>query len=220
MGRDLFPVFLDLDGRLVVVVGGGAVATERAAKLAAHGARVRVVSPEASAALREMVADGRVAEHHARPYAQGDLHDAVLVVAATDNAQVNQQVRADADVAGALVNVADDPGGSTAVIPALMREGDLAVAVTTGGASPVVSRRIRDDLRQRFGPGWAGLIALLADTRDELIAAHPDIASRRAAVEALIDSGMVERIAHEGPDACSADVRRMLGLAAEQVEAA
>ena len=131
MGRDLFPVFLDLADRLVVVVGGGAVATERVAKLAAHGARVRLVSPEASAPLAAMVADGTVAEHHARRYETGDLDGAVLVIAATDDAAVNRRVRDDALVAGAQVNVADDPGGSTAVIPALMRQGDLAVAITT-----------------------------------------------------------------------------------------
>ena len=220
MGRDLYPVFLDLTDRLVVVVGGGQVATERAAKLAAHGARVRVVSPALGEQLAAMAADGRVAEHRARAYAPGDLDGAVLVVAATNDAAVNRRVRDDARAVGAEVNVADDPEGSTAVIPALMREGDLAIAITTGGASPVVSRRIREDLQQRFGPGWAGLIALLAETRDELIAAHPDIASRRAAVEALLDSGVVDDIASEGPDACRARVRAALGLDAAAVEAA
>ncbi|MFM8828366.1 MAG: bifunctional precorrin-2 dehydrogenase/sirohydrochlorin ferrochelatase [Actinomycetota bacterium] len=220
MGRDLYPVFLDLHDRLVVVVGGGQVATDRAAKLVAHGARVRVVSPALGEAMASMVADGRVAEHRARGYEAGDLDGAVLVVAATDDEGVNRRVRDDARALGALANVADDPEGSSAVIPALMREGDLAIAITTGGASPVVSRRIREDLQQRFGPGWAGLIALLADTRDDLIAAHPDIASRRAAVEGLIDSGIVDDIAAEGPEACRARVRAALGLDATAVEAA
>lgn len=213
MSRALFPVFLDLHDRLVVVVGGGAVATERVAKLVAHGARVRLVSPAISPALAALVADGAVAEHLARPYAHGDLDGAVLVIAATDNAAVNAGVRDDARIAGAQVNVADDPDGSTAVIPALMRSGDLAIAITTGGASPVVSRRIREDLEDRFGPGWAGLIALLGESRDDLIAAHPDIAARRAAVDGLIDSGVVARIATAGPDACRGEVRGLLGLA-------
>ena len=93
-----------------------------------------------------------------------------------------------------------------------MRSGDLAIAITTGGASPVVSRRIREDLEDRFGPGWAGLIDLLAESRDDLIAARPVIADRRAAVEALIDSGVVDRIADTGPGACRTEVREMLGL--------
>ncbi len=212
MARPLFPVFLDLTDRLVVVVGGGAVATERAAKLAAHGASVRVVSPDLSPGLQRLVADFTVAEHRARRYEDGDLDGAVLVVAATDDAAVNRRVRDAARAAGAEVNVADDPAGSTAVIPALMRSGDLAIAITTGGASPVVSRRIREDLEDRFGPGWAGLIDLLAESRDDLIAARPDIADRRAAVEALIDSGVVDRIADAGPGACRTEVREMLGL--------
>ena len=153
MARLLFPVFLDLTDRLVVVVGGGAVATERAAKLAAHGAAVRVVSPELSPGLQRLVTDSTVADHRARRYEDGDLDGAVLVVAATDDAAVNRRVRDAARAAGAEVNVADDPAGSTAVIPALMRSGDLAIAITTGGASPVVSRRIREDLEDRFGPG-------------------------------------------------------------------
>jgi len=220
MGRDLYPVFLDLSGRIVVVVGGGAVATERAARLAACGARVRLVSPEVLPALGEMVSDGRIAEHHARGYADGDLDGAVLVIAATDDADVNRRVRDDARAMGAEVNVADDPGGSTAVIPAVVRQGDLALAITTGGASPVLARRIREDLQQHFGPGWAGLIDLLAETRDELIATYPDIAARRAAVEALLDAGIIEQVAADGPDACRARVRGALGLAAPASEAA
>ena len=220
MGRDLYPVFLDLSGRIVVVVGGGAVATERAARLAACGARVRLVSPEVLPALGEMVSDGRIAEHHARGYADGDLDGAVLVIAATDDADVNRRVRDDARAMGAEANVADDPGGSTAVIPAVVRQGDLALAITTGGASPVLARRIREDLQQHFGPGWAGLIDLLAETRDELIATYPDIAGRRAAVEALLDAGIIEQVAADGPDACRARVRGALGLAAPASEAA
>ncbi len=220
MGCDRFPVFLDLEERTVVVVGGGAVATERVARLAAHGAAVRLVSPAVSPALARMVADGRVAEHRVRAYAPGDLDGAVLVVAATDDAGVNRTVRDDARAAGAEVNVADDPAGSTAVIPALMRQGDLAVAITTGGASPVVARRIREELEQRFGPAWAGLIVLLGETREELIAQQPDVAVRRAVVEALLDSGIVDRIAAEGTDACRPDVRQRLGLAPAAAEAA
>ena len=220
MGRDLYPVFLDLSGRIVVVVGGGAVATERAARLAACGARVRLVSPEVLPALGEMVSDGRIAEHHARGYEDGDLDGAVLVIAATDDADVNRRVRDDARAMGAEANVADDPGGSTAVIPAVVRQGDLALAITTGGASPVLARRIREDLQQHFGPGWAGLIDLLAETRDELIATYPDLAARRAAVEALLDAGIIEQVAADGPDACRARVRAALGLADPASEAA
>jgi len=220
MARNLYPVFLDLSGRMVVVVGGGAVATDRTARLAACGARVRLVSPEVLPALGEMVSDGRIAEHHARGYEDGDLDGAVLVIAATDDADVNRRVRDDARAMGAEVNVADDPAGSTAVIPAVVRQGDLALAITTGGASPVLARRIREDLQQHFGPGWAGLIDLLAETRDELIATYPDIAGRRAAVEALLDAGIIEQVAADGPDACRARVRGALGLAAPASEAA
>jgi siroheme synthase (precorrin-2 oxidase/ferrochelatase) len=83
-----------------------------------------------------------------------------------------------------------------------------------------VARRIRQDLEQGFGPGWAGLLELLAETRDELVAATPDIADRRRRVEALLDSGAVERIAAHGPAACRAEVRDALGLRPAAVEAA
>lgn len=212
MGRSLYPIFLDLADRLVVVVGGGAVATARVINLAAHDARVRLVSPDTSPTLAEMVGDGRVAEHRARAYAPGDLDGAVLVIAATNDADVNRRVRDDARAVGAEVNVADDPDGSTAIIPALMRQGDLAVAITTGGASPVVARRLRQELEISFGPGWAGLIGLLRECRDDLKRAHPSVASRRGAVEALLDSGVVDRIAERGPGACRDEVLVALGI--------
>ncbi len=219
MSRMLLPLFLDVTDRLVVVVGGGAVATARAAKMAAHGAHVRVVSPDLSPALQALLAEGAIAEHRARRYEQGDGDGALLVVAATDDAVVNGLVREHALLAGAQVNMADDPDGSTAVIPAIMRSGALAIAITTGGASPVVSRRIREDLGVRFGPAWAGLIQLLGESRGDLIALHPDSANRRAAVEALIDSGIVDRIADLGTDACRAQVRSQLGLTPERAAA-
>jgi len=84
----------------------------------------------------------------------------------------------------------------------------------------VLARRIREDLQQHFGPGWAGLIALLAETREELVATYPDIAARRVAVEGLLDSGVVEQVAADGPDACRARVRTALGLADVASEAA
>lgn len=204
--RTLYPMFVDVAGRLCLVVGGGAVATQRATGLARHGAVLRVVSPEVGPEMAGMVRSGEVAEHRARPYEPADLDGCMLAVAATDRREVNRRVSRDAAERGVMVNVADDPALCTFVVPAVVRRGDLAFAVTTGGASPVVAARIRRELEERYGEEWEAFLVLLRDLREDLKERYPDAPSRRGAVERLMATDVMERLA----DGDSAAVRRLV----------
>ncbi len=213
-GRDraLYPMFVDVEGRRCLVVGGGPVATERVAKLIDHGAVVRLVSPEITPELADMVASGAVAEHRARAYRPEDLDDCLLVVAATNLDAINRMVWQDAEARDLLCNVATAPELCGFVVPSVVRRGELAIAVTTGGASPVVAAHVRRRLETMFGPEWEALVDLMRDLRGELKARHPDVAARRRAVERLMESDVIRLLADGDEDGARALALRALDV--------
>jgi precorrin-2 dehydrogenase/sirohydrochlorin ferrochelatase len=143
-----------------VVVGGGAVATRKARKLFQAGAEVVVVSPEVLPELQ-----GMSVEIRERPYEHGDLEGADLAFAATDSREVNAAVAREANARGVRINVADRPTEGDFAVPSTLRRGGLQVAVSTGGASPTLARRIRNELEEVFGPEWAGVVEELEAVR-------------------------------------------------------
>ncbi len=149
----LYPIFLDLSGRRCVVVGGGEVAGRKARKLSQARARVVVISPEIGAELESVAV-----EVHRLLYAEGDLEGAFLAFAATDSREVNAAVAREAKERGIPVNVADKPSEGDFALPSTLRRGGLQVAVSTGGASPALARRIRHQLEVLFEPEWAGVV--------------------------------------------------------------
>ena len=149
----LYPIFLDLSDRRCVVVGGGEVANRKARKLLQARARVVVISPEVGAELESVAV-----EVHRRPYREGDLEGAYLAFAATDSREVNAAVAREAEERGIPVNVADRPSDGAFALPSTLRRGGLQVAVSTGGASPTLARRIKNELEEAFGPEWAGVV--------------------------------------------------------------
>ncbi|HLM77194.1 MAG TPA: bifunctional precorrin-2 dehydrogenase/sirohydrochlorin ferrochelatase [Rubrobacteraceae bacterium] len=152
-GTVLYPIFLDLEGKRCVVVGGGEVANRKARKLLQARAKVVVVSPEVKPELASMAAEVR-----RRPYREGDLEGAFLVFAATDAREVNAVVAREARERGIPINVADKPSEGNFALPSVLRRGQLQVAVSTGGASPALARKIRQELEDAFGSEWAGVV--------------------------------------------------------------
>jgi precorrin-2 dehydrogenase/sirohydrochlorin ferrochelatase len=207
----LYPVFIDLRGRRCLVVGGGPVGTEKAEKLLEAGATVRLVSPEVTDRLAELVANGAIAQFRRRAYRTGDLDGCILVVAATNVADVNRQVWEDGEARRMLVNVVDVPPLCNFIVPSIMRRGELAVAVSTGGASPVVARTVRQRIEGEIGPEWGELVELLRVTRDELKQRFPTMPERAAAVERLLDTDIVERLATGDRDGARALLEEHLG---------
>ncbi len=153
-------MFLDLDGKRCVVVGGGEVADRKARKLLQARAKVVVISPEVEPELESVAAEVRL-----RPYREGDLQGAFLAFAATDRREVNATVAKEARERGIPVNVADKPSEGDFALPSTLRRGQLQVAVSTGGASPALARRIRRELEGAFGSEWAGVVAELDRAR-------------------------------------------------------
>lgn len=192
MAVNLYPVALNVQGRHCVVVGGGAVGERKTRALLEAGARVRVVSPTVTDALGELVRQGRIA-HHQALFAPEDLDRAFLAIAATSDACANAAVAAAARARGLLVNLAamvDEtiPGDEgDFVTMAAIRRGELLIALTTGGAGPALTARLRRALEAQFGAEWGAYVGLLREMRDAAKQRFPDAKERTAALRRLAD---------------------------------
>lgn len=206
-----YPAFLELTGRRCLVVGGGPVAERRVDGLLAAGATVTVVSPTLTAALAAVAAAGRIT-HEPRGYRPGDLSGFDLALAATDAGDVNGDVAAEARRHGVWVNAADDPARCTFILPALVRRGDLTVAVATGGTSPALARAVREELEAHLTAEYATLAELAAEVRRELRAA-----GRVATAEAwrrALGPDVRRLIVERGRDVAKRRMLERLGVAA------
>jgi precorrin-2 dehydrogenase/sirohydrochlorin ferrochelatase len=200
---------IGLQAREVIVVGGGHVAARKVEGLLAADARVRIISPVLVPELEEVVASGQVS-YNQRAYQEGDLEGAFLVIAATDDNSVNHMVWAEASQQGCLINVVDDPEHSTFILPAIFQRGEMSVAVSTGGGSPALARRLRERLEKLIGTEYGILTELLAELRPEIKASHPPGEARLQAALRIVDSDILQIIQSQGKDAALTYAREQL----------
>jgi precorrin-2 dehydrogenase/sirohydrochlorin ferrochelatase len=208
--RFAYPIFLGLEGRRALVVGGGKVALRKAGTLADAGAEGRVVAPDLAPELRR---DGRF-ECIGEPYAARHMQGMFVAVAATDDEAVNARVAADARAAGVLVNVVDRPALCDFIVPSVVDRGRLLIAISTGGAAPSLSRKTRQRFEKEFGPEYATLLDALAEVRYRYKSSDLPEATRRKLFERLTEADMVAA-AREGKDALAkaieAAIREVVG---------
>ena len=163
-----YPVFLNLEGRLCVVVGGGEVAERKVEVLLSSRARVRVIAPQITWQIEKWADEGSI-ELFKRPYRWGDLSEAWLCVAATDDPEVQKEVFSEAEERRIFCNVVDKPELCSFIVPSVVRRGRLQLAISTSGASPAAARRIRERLEEEFGPEWEVYLELMARWRKEIL---------------------------------------------------
>jgi precorrin-2 dehydrogenase / sirohydrochlorin ferrochelatase len=162
-----YPIFLEMKDRRCVVIGGGAVAERKVEGLVAVGANITVISPAITDGLRDLL-KRCVIRHVAREYRAGDRAGYDLVFVATDNSEINAAVSNEARSLRIWVNSADDPDHCDFILPAVIRRGDLAVAVSTGGVSPAVTRAVREELDEYFTADYARFVQIAGEVRREL----------------------------------------------------
>lgn len=175
---NLFPMFLKLAGRRCLVVGGGSVAEGKIASLLGSGAKVIVVAPDVTAKVSGWASIGEV-EWLARSFCPAELEGVFLVVAATSDPEVNDLVFREAQSRGILCNVVDDPERCDFYYPAVLRRGQLQIAVSTGGSSPALAQRLRFELEQQFAPGYGEWLEELEEARRRLLRTPLDENHRR-----------------------------------------
>lgn len=162
-----YPVFLKLTDKRCVIIGGGTVAEGKIAKLKETGAQVTIISPEATPTIQRLAKKG-VVEWNPREYQPGDLEGAFLGIAATDVRRVNQQISQEAEELGVVLNVVDDPDLCAFIAPSIVERGPVTVAISTGGASPALARKLRETLADAPALEWADLAYVLSKARKDL----------------------------------------------------
>ena len=163
-----FPINLDITEKAVVVVGGGVVAARKCAALLDAGARVTVIAPCLDSSLEGLLREGRL-RHEARQYRPGDLTGAFLAFAATDDPAINRAVADEAASRLVLADIADAPELGSFSLPAVMKRGDLRIAVSTGGKSPALARLIRRELEAAYGNEYARALDIMGRVREKLL---------------------------------------------------
>jgi precorrin-2 dehydrogenase/sirohydrochlorin ferrochelatase len=177
---------LRLAGRRCLVVGGGDVGLEKVEGLLACAGEVTLVSPEAIEPLRELAEEGSI-HWERREYRPGDLEGTFMVIAATGDTDVNIRVFEDAERRAMLVNVVDVPPLCNFILPAIIRSGPLAIAISTAGASPALAKRIRDEIADEYGEPYARLAVLLNDVRGWAKGTLPTYQDRKAFFESIVN---------------------------------
>jgi precorrin-2 dehydrogenase/sirohydrochlorin ferrochelatase len=179
----LFPIFLKLQGRSCLVVGAGTIAESKIRSLLISRAKVHVVAPWATPAVSVWAGAGAV-QWSARSFQPTDLDSIFLVVAATSLPDINDLVYREAQLRGTLCNVVDDPERCDFYYPAVVRRGDLQIAISTGGHSPALAQRLRREFEEQIAPIYAGWLEELGQARRQLFATSLDPEHRRALLHA------------------------------------
>lgn len=186
-----YPIYLDLKDRAVLVVGGGAIAEGKALQLVEAGARVRLVSPDLTPRLTEL-ANSRVIEYHPHRFRIEDLHGVFLVVSATDDQAVNEDVARLAAEWGLLCNVVDQPALCNFITPALVTRGNLQISVSSGGGSPSVAQRVKREIGELIGDEYGELLEVAAEMRAEAKRLLPTYEARRKVLQAFAESDAID----------------------------
>ncbi len=188
-----YPICLDISGKRCVVVGGGNVAERKVRRLLACGARVEVVGKTLTSVLTAWKGQGKIV-HLEGGYEDSFLAGAALVIGATDSEGVNGRIAADARKRGIPVNIVDNPALCDFILPSVVERGDLLIAVSTGGKSPALAAKLREELEEVYGPEYAVLVEILGDLRERVIAVGGPSAENRERFAAVVWSDILDQI--------------------------
>ena len=206
-----YPILLNIQDKKCLVVGGGNVAWRKVCSLKEAGARVTVVSPEFCHEMEKETGIERIQQK----YDEGFLNGVLVVVASTDDEEVNKKVYYDAVKRGILVNVVDMPEFCSFIVPATISRGDLSISISTGGASPALARNIRENLEKQFGDEYGEFAKLLSETRRKIISEVSDESIRRDILQRIADLDMLDVVKEKG---IAEAKKKILGIISEKIQ--
>jgi siroheme synthase-like protein len=185
-----YPIYLDIEDRSVVIIGGGNVCARKAETMMKYGARVTVVSPDFTGEIEQWAREGCLALKR-KEYDASDLDGANIVIASTDVQRVNEQIAADCRARRIPVNVVDVTPLCEFIVPAIIESGSIQIAVSTGGKSPAVARTLKEDLQRTIGPEYAEANDVLGTLRDGAKRVLPTDVDRKRFFDGIIAEGIL-----------------------------
>ncbi|MGR3219503.1 MAG: precorrin-2 dehydrogenase/sirohydrochlorin ferrochelatase family protein [Candidatus Anammoxibacter sp.] len=204
-----YPIYLNINARKCVVIGGGEVAYRKACGLQEAGGEVVVVSPEFCRQLSEK----DVFTLKKKLYEESDIDGAAIVVASTNDEDVNKRVYNDATKRNVPVNVVDQPHFCSFIVPSIIRRGDLCVSISTGGTGPALAKNIRIELEEQFGYEYADFTQLLSSMRQVVLSTITDENKRKTILVRFAGKEFLEMIKNDGKDAAEKAMREIIAAA-------
>lgn len=190
--KKYYPIMIDLEDKCCTIIGGGKVAERKAMSLLEYKAKVRIVGPRLTSILTKLAEDKKIL-WVSRPYQWGDLDNSCLVYVATNDSDVNRLCYQEARQRKIPINIVDSPHLCDFIVPASVQRGDLSVMVSTNGKSPMLSRRIREELEKRYGQEYEEFVDLLGELRERVLNEIEDIEKRRQIFEAVVYSDILQQ---------------------------
>ncbi|MCX7873725.1 MAG: bifunctional precorrin-2 dehydrogenase/sirohydrochlorin ferrochelatase [Caldimicrobium sp.] len=181
---EYYPIFLKLKDKLCVVIGGGQVAERKILSLLSCQAQIRVISPNLTPKLRDL-AERKKIDWESRPYQEGDLEGAFIVIAATNDPEVQERIFQEAEKRGIPCNIVDKPSLSSFIVPSTIKRGNFVLAISTGGASPALARRLREILEREFEEEFEIYVRLMGKIRESLLRMPLDPAEKEVKIQRL-----------------------------------
>lgn len=188
-----YPIYLDIENRNVIIIGGGEVCARKAETMMRYGARVTIVSPEFTPEIEGWARDGQLTILRKR-YETSDIEDAHIVIASTDDTSVNEQVAADSRARRIPVNVVDVTPLCEFIVPAIIEKDGIQIAISTGGKSPALARTLKEDLNRAIGPEYSEVNDLLGSLRDSAKAKLPTDTDRKRFFDGIIAQGVLQML--------------------------
>ena len=205
-----YPVHLDINNRNCLVVGGGGVGTRKVRTLLACGARVTVVSLEASRQLNDLATSGEI-KLEERSYQSNDLSGMFLVIGATNDEELNRQISGDADRLNTLCNIADRPEVCNFILPSIVHRDDLVITISTSGKSPALAKKLRKALENQFGEEYGQLLRLMGAIRKKLLRQAHEPEAHKPLFEQLLNSDLLGMLQENKIDDINALLFDILG---------
>jgi precorrin-2 dehydrogenase/sirohydrochlorin ferrochelatase len=206
-----YPVHLDMTNKRCVVVGGGDIAERKVERLLECGAQVTVVSKSLTPVLKARKKTGQM-DHIDIDYEDQALDGAFMVIGATDRNDVNERISKEAMARGLLVNIVDDPDRCNFILPSLVQQGDLSIAISTGGKSPALAKKLRKELEKQYGPEYQTLLVIMGVLRKRILARDQRVADNKAVFEDLVHSDILQAIREKDRGRVNTIIRDLTGI--------
>ena len=204
-----YPACLDIKGKKCVVVGGGEVAERKVNLLLKCGAEVSIVSPNLTRRLKELNSKGKI-KFLKGEFKEKYLKDIFLVIGATDNCNVNFKVYESANKKNILVNIVDSPELCNFIVPSIVERGDLTIAISTGGKSPALAKKLRKELEDRYGFEYAKFLNLMGNLRKRISSQIMDKRKREEIYKKLVNSDIIDLIKNGNGESARKRVEKII----------